>query len=177
MNSLQVAGTLVGASMLLSLSASAQTITPLIVEGDLLPHGQVTAIYNMDVNDTGDWLVELDTDQVLTTMDNAIVYNGSVIHQEGTSMGFPASHVGSWVYDSFVAAMDINDNGDRLVMFNVEDVSMVLSDRKLILWSNGSTGVVYPLLEEDVTPNTVAGEPAGDGAHPGARHRTPVRGL
>lgn len=161
MTTLRNAGLLLGAASLSAASLGAQTITPLIVEGDVLPHGVVTATYNMDVNDSGDWLVELDTDNTDTKMDNAVVFNGAVIHQEGTSMGFPASHASAWVYDSFVDTMDINDNGDRLIMFNAEDVNLVLSDTKLVVWTNGSTGTSYTILEQDVTPCTIAGEPAG----------------
>lgn len=161
MQTLKTSSFLLASWSLLASTASAQAITPLVVEGDVLPHGTVTATYNVDVNSAGDWLVELDTDNVLTTMDNAIVYNGTVIHQEGTSMGFPASHVGAWVYDGYVDSMDVNNNGDRMLIFNVEDVSGAVPDAKLVLWTNGSTDVTYPLLEEDVTACTVAGEPAG----------------
>jgi hypothetical protein len=141
-------------------SAEAQTITPLIGAGDALPNGLVTAIYNVDVNNVGSWLVELDTDNPDTAIDNAVVLNGTMIHQEGSSMGFPASH-SSWFYKSYVDSMDINDNGDRLLLFNVGDSTGISSDRKLILWTNGATGATYPILEEHVTPCTVAGEPAG----------------
>ena len=161
MNTLRNTGTLLGAVSLLAASASAQTITPLVVEGDVIANGTVTAILNVDVNDSGDWMVELDTDNADALIDNAILLNGAIIHQEGTDMGFPASHVGAWVYDGFVGSMDINDNGDRLVYFNVADVTATLPDNRLVLWTNGSTGITYPILEQGVTPNTVAGEPGG----------------
>jgi hypothetical protein len=161
MKVLNTSSILLGALPLVAGSATAQIITPLIVEGDALPNGLVTATYNSDINNSGDWIVELDTDNPDSKMDNAVVFNGTMIHQEGTSLGFPASHASAWVYDSFLDTMDINDNGDRLLLFNVEDQTLVLSDRKLILWTNGSTGVTYPLMEDDVTPNTANGEPAG----------------
>ena len=148
------------AAGLLASSAQAQTITPLIGAGDSLPNGLVTAIYNVDVNNVGSWMVELDTDNPDTLVDNAVVLNGAMIHQEGSSMGFPASH-SSWFYKSYVDSMDINDHGDRLILFNVGDSTGASSDRKLILWTSGATGATYPILEEDVTPCTVAGEPAG----------------
>lgn len=161
MISLQNTGLLAGALTTLAAGATAQTITPLVVEGDVLSIGTVTSTSNVDVNDSGDWLVELDTDNSDTSMDNAVLFNGAIIHQEGTDMGFPAPLAGNWVYDSFVDSMDINDNGDRLIHFNVEDVGATLSDRKAVVWTNGTSGTSYVLFEEDVTPCTVAGEPGG----------------
>ena len=76
-------------------TASAQAIPPLVVEGDVLPQDTVTATYNADVTSASDWLVELDTDNALTTMNNAIVYNGTMVRQEGVTMisGLPVMEV------------------------------------------------------------------------------------
>ena len=148
------------AAALLASAAQAQTITPLIVQGDTLPLGSVTSIYDVDVNGRGDWLAEVATNGGPTS-DNAVVFNGTMIHHEGTDLGFPPSHVGAWFYDDWVDSMDVNDEGDRLVLMNVADVSGTQVDKKLLLWTSGSTGTTHVLMEERVTPNTVAGEPAG----------------
>ncbi|MCB9914939.1 MAG: hypothetical protein H6828_07290 [Planctomycetes bacterium] len=151
---------LLGAPLLLAGTAGAQTITPVLVEGDTLPNGLVTSILNCDVNNSGDWLAEVDTDNATLTIDNAIVHNGTMIHQEGTDLGFPVSLGGQYVYWSFVDSMDINDNGDRLISFNTQDVN-TLTTQTIVLWTNGSTGVTYPLMIQGVTPCTITGEPLG----------------
>lgn len=155
-------GLLIAGIASLATTAQAQsTITPLIVEGDATSIGSVTRIDNNDVNDNGDWLVELDTDNPDTKKDAAVVYNGSLLHAEGTAMGIPASHNMAWVFDSFVDSMDVNDNGDVMILMNAEDVNLLVNDTKLVLWTNGNTGNSYVLMEQGVTANTVAGEPAG----------------
>ncbi|HXR43708.1 MAG TPA: hypothetical protein VN759_02795, partial [Pseudolysinimonas sp.] len=71
--------------------ASAQSITPLVVEGDLVAGvGNVTAIDNLAVNDAGDWIVELDTNNVNTDVDGALVKNGALFLQEGQALAAPA---------------------------------------------------------------------------------------
>jgi len=152
---------IVGVASLATAAQAQSTITPLIVEGDSTPIGNVTRIDNNDVNDNGDWLVELDTDNTDAKKDAAVYLNGTMIHAEGTAMGIPAPFDTAWVYDSFVDSMDINDNGDVMILMNAEDVNLVVSDTKLVLWTNGATGTTYVLMEQGVTPNTVAGEPAG----------------
>lgn len=72
-------------------TASAQSITPLVVEGDLVAGvGNVTAIDNLAVNDAGDWIVELDTNNVNTDIDGALVKNGALFLQEGQALAAPA---------------------------------------------------------------------------------------
>ncbi len=150
-----------GAIGLLASAAQAQTITPLVEEGDVLSMGTVTSIYNMDVNDLGQWLVELDTDNADSKLDNATLLNGTEIYAEGTNLGIPASHAANWVYDSYIDTLDINDNGDYMVLMNAEDVGGTLPDTKLLIWTSGMSGTSYVLMEQGATPNTVAGEPAG----------------
>ena len=155
---------LLGAASLLAPFAGAQSYTKLLLKGDVIPFGAGTAtvasIYNVDVNNSGQWLCEFDTDEA-SDVDNAIMMNGALIHMEGTSLGFPASHAGAWVYDSYVDSMDINDNGDRLMLFNAGDPTATVPDKKLIIWTDGGSGTPYTLIEEGVTLCTVAGEPVG----------------
>jgi hypothetical protein len=63
--------------------ASAQTITTLVQEGDVLPGvGNVTLINNLALNNSGQWVVEVDTDAA-TTADALLLKNGSVFMREG----------------------------------------------------------------------------------------------
>jgi hypothetical protein len=78
---------LAGGCVLLSSLALAgpPAITPLVLEGDAVSGaGLVTTINNLAVNDSGDWLVEVDTDAA--TNDVALIRNGIVIINEGDSM-------------------------------------------------------------------------------------------
>lgn len=145
---LSVAGTLCS-------QAAAQTYTELIREGDPLPGGAgelVTRIDNVDVNGSGDWLIELDTDSA-TTSDAAVLSNGSILWREGTSMGFtaPAGKEAS----SFIDVMDINDNGDIMFLTPVRDIGTTSTNGYLLVW-NGIT-----LIEQDVTICNAPGLPPG----------------
>lgn len=106
-----LAGTLWGlAALVASYPASAQpyTITPLVVEGDVIPGvGNVVSISNLVVNDAGDWIVEVDTDHANTDADVVLVRNGVVLLREGGLLAAPAgSRIG--VFDSIT----LNANGD-----------------------------------------------------------------
>lgn len=71
------------ASSAVATIVSARTITPLIQDGDFIPGvGAVTLINNVAVNNSGGWIVEVDTDGP-TTADAALIRNGSVLMQEG----------------------------------------------------------------------------------------------
>lgn len=154
-------GLLLTGSLLSAGISSAQTITPLVVTGDVLSNGVVTRIDNVDVNDSGDWLAEVDTDQIDSGLDAAILHNGTELYLEGTSIGFPTSHSGSWYFDFWADSLDVNDHGDVLVLMNVRDYAGTSLGKKLAVWTSGASGTSHALLEEGVTPNTVAGEPAG----------------
>ncbi|MCH9647163.1 MAG: hypothetical protein K0U98_02925 [Deltaproteobacteria bacterium] len=72
-------------------SAGPPPITPLVVEGDTVAGvGNVTSISTFAINNSGDWLVEADTDNANTDIDNVLLENGSLAFQEGDSLNGPA---------------------------------------------------------------------------------------
>ncbi|MHC4846664.1 MAG: hypothetical protein ACYTCU_10960 [Planctomycetota bacterium] len=87
---------LLGAS---TLAAQSQyPITTLVLEGDAVAGvGNVTRIDNIAVNDSGNWLAEVDTDNVDTDADGAVLENGVLYLREGQALAMP---VGSTL-DSF----------------------------------------------------------------------------
>ena len=96
-----------GLAAVLSGTAHAQSITTLVLEGDAIAGvGNVTTIGNIDVNNNGDWVVEVDTDNPLTDDDNAIIANGVMVYQENQSLAMP---VGTFL-DSF-DSMSLNEAG------------------------------------------------------------------
>ena len=80
-----------GLALSLSSVAEAQTITTLVLEGDAIAGvGNVTSINNLDVNNNGDWYVEADTDNAVTTADLVLIANGALAYQEGQALTLPA---------------------------------------------------------------------------------------
>ena len=49
----------------------------------------ITRFDNVDINNSGDWLLELDTDAA-TSDDAYMLHNGAIIWKENTDMGFTA---------------------------------------------------------------------------------------
>jgi hypothetical protein len=142
------------AALAMALPASAQTFTELIREGDPLPGGTgeiITRIDNVDINGSGDWLIELDTDA--SANDAVVLHNGAILWQEGTSLGFtaPAGQEAS----SFIDTLDINDAGDIMFITPLRDTGTTTTNGTLLVW-NGVT-----IIERDVTPCNAAGLPAG----------------
>ncbi len=134
--------------------AVAQTYTELIREGDPLPGGTgelVTRIDNVDINDSGDWLIELDTDA--SANDAVVLHNGTILWQEGTSLGFtaPAGKEAS----SFIDTLDINDSGDIMFITPVRDIGTTSTNGYMLIW-NGVT-----VIDSGVTPCGAAGLPMG----------------
>ena len=87
---------------------SAQVITTAVAEGDALAGvGTVTRIDNLAVNDLGEWVVEVDTDNADTNQDGALVKNGALLLREGQALPAPPNAT----LDSF-DAVTIDDNGD-----------------------------------------------------------------
>ena len=82
-----------GAALLfVALPARSQApIATLIAEGDPLAGvGNVTSILNLTINDSGDWIVEVDTDNANTDIDGALVKTGALYIQEGQALTAPA---------------------------------------------------------------------------------------
>jgi hypothetical protein len=116
----------------LGASAYAQSITPLVVEGDLVAGvGNVTAIDNLAVNDAGDWIVELDTNNVNTDIDGALLKNGALFLQEGQALAAPA---GASI-DSF-DAINLNGAGNSGWNFFLDGTSGLSDDSGM--YFNGS---------------------------------------
>lgn len=81
---------LTGAALLaLAVTGSAQ-IQTLVLEGDTVPGvGNVTVIRNIAVNDGGDWLAEVRTDNPSTASDVCVLKNGQLFLREGQSLSNP----------------------------------------------------------------------------------------
>lgn len=72
-------------------AASSIEITPLVLQGDDVPTvGQVTSIDNLAINDNGEWIVELDTNNEDTNSDGALIRNGLLYLREGQPLSAPA---------------------------------------------------------------------------------------
>ncbi|QDV07995.1 hypothetical protein Poly30_35310 [Planctomycetes bacterium Poly30] len=143
------------AALALAVPSSAQTYTEIIREGDPLPGGTgeiITRIDNVDINSSGDWLVQVDTDAAVTD-DFVVLRNGVIAWREGSSIGFtpPVGKEASY----FIDAVDINDAGDFMFISPVRDVGSNFTDG-YVLVRNGVT-----LIETDVTPCNAPGLPMG----------------
>lgn len=96
-----------GAATLLLLGLPTVAQTPLVEEGDAVAGvGNVTSVGNLVVNDSGDWIVEVDTDNADTNVDGALVGTGGLLLREGQALAAP---VGATI-DSF-DALTLNDAG------------------------------------------------------------------
>ncbi len=102
------AAALASAAGLATSSAMAQvTITPVLMEGEFLdPVGAITSIANLAVNDGGEWLAEVDTDNPDTEADGALVKNGVLFLREGQVLGTSGR-----LLDSF-GAVNLSNAGD-----------------------------------------------------------------
>ncbi len=120
---------------LLAASASAQTYTEILREGNTFGSGTevISRIDNVDINGSGDWLVELDSDGA-SDMDHYMLSNGTIIWQQGQTMGFPAP--AGFVGGGFIDTMDINDNGDIMFITAMAPVGTT-STRGYMLVRNG----------------------------------------
>ncbi len=78
-------------ALLAAVPASAQTIVPLVLQGDSVAGiGLVTGIQRVAINDNGDWVVEVDTDNANTALDEVILKNGTLYQQQGIPIAQPA---------------------------------------------------------------------------------------
>jgi len=78
------------AAFALAPAALAQSILPLVVEGDLVPGvGVVTRVDNLSINDQGRWLVEVDTDNADGDTDGAVLDAFGVVLREGQALNSP----------------------------------------------------------------------------------------
>lgn len=98
-----------GAAALLTAAAGAGTfpITPLLLEGDLVPGvGNVTSIDNIAVNNGGQWMVEADTNNADTNTDSVLMRSGALYLREGDPIDPVGASIGS--FDS----VNINNAGN-----------------------------------------------------------------
>ncbi|MEP0845761.1 MAG: PEP-CTERM sorting domain-containing protein [Phycisphaerae bacterium] len=98
-----------GAAALFSAAAGAGTfpITPLLLEGDLVPGvGNVTTIDNIAVNNSGQWMVEADTNNADTNTDSVLMRTGALHLREGDPIAPAGASIGS--FDS----ININNGGN-----------------------------------------------------------------
>ena len=94
---------------LLAAPAAAQEPVPLVLEGDSVPGvGNVVSIQTFAVRDSGEWLVEVDTDNADTDADGAVLEpSGLFLREGGAAPAPPGATVNE--FDSFV----LTATGDR----------------------------------------------------------------
>ncbi len=152
--------TALGAALLVAGTADAQVATTSVLykSGDSLgAFGNVvsgggfgndgSAVQNCRINNSGNWVAELRTD-LASSNDDMVMRDGVVILQEGTDLGLPAG----WSYN-YVDCLELTNNNELYVLMDATDTT---ATQKTILWKDGVI-----LMEEGVTPCTVAGEPLG----------------
>jgi|GEM_PF-2133149 len=108
-------------ALLLGATTASAQVTTLILEGDNIPGvGNVKKIQNVAVGDSGDWLVQVKTDNSDTSKDLAVVKNGTLFMQEGQSMSAPSGATlqafGEYSINSAgdtVSTVEINDSGTK----------------------------------------------------------------
>ena len=95
-----------------ALPIGAQTIVPLVVEGDVVVGvGAVTRIDNLAINDLGEWIVEVDTDHANADADGALIRGGALWVREGDPLGAPAgAPVGSFDSIILTTAGEVSQN-------------------------------------------------------------------
>lgn len=126
----------------LTLNAAAQT-TKLIATGDIVPGlGTVTMLHEVHVNDIGDWVATVSTDQISPPWHTAFVRNGEVVLKPGDILD--AAPI--WPFTGgFIRALD--DEGN-------------------FAWTSASLGLSGLWL--DAVPYVLKGEPVvGVGVAPG----------
>ena len=94
----------------------AQTITPVVVEGDPVPgFGLVEDVSRPSVNSQGDWIASVRTTHPNPQFDGALLRNGEVLLAEGHSLSEPSGSV----VESF-HSYELNDQGDVALLLDIE---------------------------------------------------------
>ena len=136
-----------GALAACALAASAAAQTALVQTGDVLTGiGQVTRIDDVAVNSSGEWIVEVDTDNASSAMDAVILENGAVKFHEGTAVGLTQIPGATLAWGDRMA---INDAGETMYL------------RLLVV--DHAPGR-YVELRYTVLNDQVAAQPTGDAA-------------
>jgi hypothetical protein len=138
-------------ALLLAGAATAATITPALEEGDNVAGvGLVTRIDNLAVNSTGSWLVEADTDNADTNLDQVIVRDGVLYLREGDALAEPAGAT----IDSF-DSVNLNDNGDSGWNFFLDGTSGTNDDSGIFF----NTALVIQESDISIAPEFTPGTP------------------
>ena len=120
------------------------TITPLVVEGDVIPGvGTVTSISNFVVNDSGSWIVEVATNAA-SEVNDVLVRDGAVYLVEGQLLAEPTG-AGINTFD----ALTLNNAGNSGWNFFLENTGASTNDSGLY-WNT-------ELLIQESTFTTAAG--------------------
>jgi len=121
--------------------ASAQVITPLVLEGDSIPGiGLVTGLESIAITDTGEWLVELDTDNIDTTIDGVMLKNGVLVQREGSAVPAPFGAL----HNEFTSR-SMRNNGDAAHIWTLTNTPGGTTDNSAVyvnstlVFSKGST--------------------------------------
>jgi hypothetical protein len=138
--------------LLIAAPAAAQNVyeaQTLLQDGDAVAGvGSVTAIENLAVNALGQWVVELDTDNIDTNIDGALVRDGVLLLQEGQALAAPA---GASI-DSF-DAVNLNAAGNSGWNFFLDGTTGSGDDSGIYFGSS--------LVLQEGTVSTAAGFSAG----------------
>jgi hypothetical protein len=71
--------------------APLQDAQKLVLEGDIIGSvGVAVSVENLEVNDAGDWLVEVDTNNPDETIDFVVLRSGAIFQVEGDALAMPA---------------------------------------------------------------------------------------
>ncbi len=163
MKTMKQSGILLGAVALCATPTFAQT--KLLGVGDAGWAGfipEVTSVQNVSVNNSGDWLVEADGGSD-TAIDQAVIHNGAILFQENFNTNMPATHSvpgNNWSMGGFVDSMEINDNGEIMVLMTSAINLEGGVDHDLLVWRSAA-GVAYVMIEEGVTPSDTMITPVG----------------
>ncbi len=104
----------------------------LVLEGDSVPGvGLVTGVYNLAINNTGDYLVEADTDNPNNDIDKVLLKNNIMLLQEGQSLPLPLGAT----LDSF-DTVNLNNNDNSGWNFFLDNTSGMNDDSGVYLNTN-----------------------------------------
>ena len=118
------------AALALIAPATAQTITTLALEGDNIAGvGNITNIERISVNSSGDWVIEVDTDNPNTNLDHAILSSVGYSNSEGQPLAMP---VGSTLFST--SSVAINNAGDVGFSFYLGGVASTVN--RGLYWNN-----------------------------------------
>lgn len=135
--------------VLLSTPLTAQTA--LLEEGDSVPGvGLVTRIDNLTINDAGEWLIEVDTDNANIDADGALVANTGLLLTEGQTLAAPAGAT----LDSF-DAVTLNSAGQSLWNFFLDGTSGGSDDSGIYL----GTTLLFQESDATAVPTLSPGTP------------------